>query len=225
MKTSTRAVGIIALALISLLASAPAPVAGQTKEAVTAVVAETPDPGSLKGSNYRNKYFGLTFTIPSGWSVQDSGARKQLSARGKEFLTSTDAAEKVELDRAVDSTLNLLTVTEHAIGSGAFNSMLICGAEKPASGVKTDVAYMLALKNTLQFAQVPITIEKDVYAEQIGGVTFSVIDFNTNYSGVIVSQRYYAHIVRNYVLFFIIIYKTPEQLKTLMDTLRTVRLQ
>ena len=92
------------------------------------------------------------------------------------------------------------------------------------SGVKTDADYMLALRNTLKYSQVPITIEKDVYPEQIGGAAFSVIDFNTNFSGVIVSQKYYAHFVKDYVLFFIITYKTPEQLKTNAEILRSVTL-
>lgn len=203
--------GLIALSLFSLTAAAQA---------------EIPDFGGVAGSTYTNKYFGLTLTIPPGWSVQDSGFKKQMSDKGKELVTSDDSAKKGELDRAVDNTLNLLTITERPPESaGPVNAVFICGAEKPPSGVKTDADYMLVLKNTLKYAQVPITIEKDSYSEQIGGVAFSGIDFNTNFSGTIVSQKYYAHIMKNYVLFFIITYQTPEQLKTLTETLKSVTLQ
>lgn len=210
------AVGVIALMLVSLLANAQTPASG---------VPDIPDIGSVTGTNYANKYFGLTLTIPAGWQVQDASVKKQISEKGKELVTSDDPTKKAELDRAVDSTLNLLTVSQFPVGTPGFNSMFLCGAEKIPAGVRTDADYMSALKNTLKFSQVPITIEKDVYAEQIGGVAFSGIDFKSNYSGVIVSQKYYAHIVKNYVLFFIVIYQTDEQLKTQNEILRSAVLQ
>jgi hypothetical protein len=212
------AVGVIALVLLSQLANAQA----QSVSAPRA--AETPDLGSVSGSTYTNKYFGLTLTLPAGWSVQDSIVKKQLSEKGKELVTSDDAATKSELNQAVDNTLNLLTAFEHPPGTSEQNAMVICGAEKPAVGVKTDADYMLALKNTLKYAQVPITIEKEVYTEQIGGAAFSVIDFKTTYPGVVLNQKYYAHIVKDHVLFFIITYQTPEQLKTLQESLKSVTL-
>jgi hypothetical protein len=212
------AVSVISLVLLSQLASAQTPSVGAP------LAAETPDLGSVTGSTYTNKYFGLTLTLPAGWSVQDSVVKKQISDKGKELVTSNDAATKSDLNRAVDATLNLLTAFEHAPGTAAQNSMLMCGAEKPPVGVKTDADYMVALKNTLKYAQVPISIEKDIYSEQIGGAAFSVIDFNTTYPGMVLSQKYYAHTVKDYVLFFIITYQTPEQLKTLQESLKSVTL-
>jgi hypothetical protein len=203
---------------VSLLANAQTPPSASP-------AADVPDFGSVSGATYTNNYFGLRLAIPAGWSVQDSNFKKQISDKGKELVTSDDPSKKSELNRAVDNTLNLITITERPPGEpGPPNSVFICGAEKPMSGVKTDADYMLALRNTLKYSQVPITIEKDVYPEQIGGAAFSVIDFNTNFSGVIVSQKYYAHFVKDYVLFFIITYKTPEQLKTNAEILRSVTL-
>ena len=140
----------------------------QTTASITSGPAETPDAGSVTGTTYANKYFGLTLTIPTGWQVQDSTVKKQISEKGKEIVTSDDPAKKGELDRAADSTLNLLTVSQFPVGEpGRFNSMFLCGAEKIPAGVKTDVDYMSALKNTLKYSQVPITVERDGYAEQI----------------------------------------------------------
>ena len=213
-KSLIRTAGVVALGLICLHTNAQTP--GDT----------APDFGSVTGSTYANKYFGLTLKFPAGWSVQDSNVKKQMTDKGKELVTSDDPVKKREIDRAVESTLNLFTVTERQPGEpGPFNALFICGAEKSPAGAATDAGYMLALKNTLKYAQVPITIEKDIYAEQIGGVAFSAIDFKTDFSGVIVSQKYYAHIVKDYVLFFIITYQTPEQLKTLTETLKSVTLQ
>jgi hypothetical protein len=213
-KSLIRAAGVVALGLICLYTNAQTP--GDLG----------PDSGGVTGSTYANRYFGLALTIPAGWSVQDAGFKRKMTDKGKELVTSDDPNKKSEINRAVESTLNLLTVTERVPGEPApFNAMFICGAEKSPAGVKADADYMLALKNTLKYAQMPITIEKDVYSEQIGGVAFSVIDFKTNFSGVMISQKYYAHIIKDYVLFFIITYQTPEQLKTLTETLTSVTLQ
>ncbi|MCU1264287.1 MAG: hypothetical protein JWM21_605 [Acidobacteria bacterium] len=211
--------GVAAFSLVTLSANA------QTPPAVPAST-EVPDFGSVSGTTYANNYFGLTLTFPAGWSVQDSNFKKQISDRGKEIVTSDDPTKKNELNKAVDNTLNLLTVTERPPGSpGPLNSMFLCGAEKFPTGVKTDAGYMLALKNTLQYSQAPITIERDVYTEQIGGVPFAAIDFKTDFSGVIVNQKYFAHIRKDYVLFFIVTYDTPDQLKTHTDILRSVVLK
>jgi len=188
--------------------------------------ADKPDGGTWTGSTYKNEYFGLTLTIPQAWQVQDSSFRKQINEKGKELVTSDDPTTKSELNRAMDNTVNLLIVTQYPLGEARpFNSMLICGAEKVPAGVSTDADYMGALKNTLKYSQVPITIERDVYSEQLGRVTFSVIDFKSNYSGTIVSQKYYAHIMKSYTLFFIVIYQTDEQLKTHNEILKSVALR
>ena len=211
-----KAVAAGALALVSLSANAqtPAPVAPGV-----------PDIGSVTGSTYANKYFGLTLTIPAGWQVQDASVKKQISEKGKELVTSDDPTKKAELDRAVDGTLNLLTVSQIPVGAPGFNAMFLCGAEKIPAGVRTDAEYMSVLKNTLKYSQVPLTVERDVYPEQFGGVAFLAIDVKSNYSGVIVSQKYYAHIMKDYTLFFIIIYQTDEQLKTQTEILRSAVLR
>jgi len=214
-----RALALTALALVALCANA------QTPPAATPAP-DVPDLGSVTGATYTNNYFGLTLTIPTGWSVRDSDFKKQIMDKGKELVTSNDPAKQSELDRAMDNTLNLLTISQRPPGEpGPFNAMFLTGAEKLPPGARTDADYMLALKNTLKYAQVPITIERDVYTEQIGGAPFSGIDFKTNFSGVIVTQKYFAHVRKNYVLFFIISYDTPEQLKTVNEIFRSVALK
>jgi hypothetical protein len=157
----------------------------------------------------------------AGFQLQEADQRK-----GKELVTSDDPTTKGELNRAMDNTVNLLIVTQYSLGDARpFNSMLICGAEKVPVGVRTDADYMAALKNTLKYSQVPITVERDVYSEQLGGLVFSIIDFKSNYSGTIVSQKYYAHIMKSYTLFFIVIYQTDEQLKTHNEILRSVAIR
>jgi len=116
----TKVLGGAVLTLVALSASAQNPPAA----------VEAPDFGSVSGNQYTNAYFGLKLTFPAGWSIQDTAGKKRISEKGKQVVTSDDATKKAELDRAVDNTLNLLTVSERPMGSpGPLNSAFICGAE------------------------------------------------------------------------------------------------
>ena len=212
----TMTLGVFALTFVTLAAHAQTPSAA----------AEVPDFGIVSGATYTNNYFRLTLTFPAGWTIQDAAEKKRISERGKQIVTTDDVAKKAELDRAADNTLNLLTVSERPIGSpGSLNSAFTCGAEMRPPAVETDADYMQAVKNVLKYSQAPVTVVRDVYPEEIGGVVFSAIDFKTDFSGVFIKQKYFAHIKKDYVLFFIITYDTPEQLQTNTGILKSVVLK
>jgi hypothetical protein len=63
----------------------------------------------------------------------------------------------------------------------------------------------------------------DVYAESIGGVKFSVVDIG--YKNSPVKQRHYVHVRNGYALFVGLSYTANDDLKTLEDILKTVKLQ
>lgn len=203
------------------------PTTGPTPTVITiSGAAGAPDLGSVKGSNYTNQYFGLSLTAPAGWQVQDSGYKELIKDKGKELVTSADPGKKSELDQAVDNTLNLLTVTQYPAGTpGVFNSTFLCGAEKIPTSIKTDADYVNAIKATMQYSKVLQTLRSDVHTEQIDGVPFAVIEWQANYSGVLVNQRYCAHIIKGYALFFILIYQTDEHLRVENEILGSVRLR
>lgn len=215
MKALMRASGFIALALISVLVSAQTP----------AVPSDSPDPGAVSGSNYSNKFFGLSLTLPTGWQVQDSGYKKMVKHKGQELVTS-DKSHKAELDRAVGSVLNLLAVTQYSPGKkDVFNSSFTCNAEKIPDIIKTDADYMFVLKNTMRYSQVPHTLDSDVHTEEIGGVPFSVVEYHCYMAGVLVKSKYYAHIMKGYAVSFILVYHNDEQLRVESEILDSVVLR
>jgi len=186
---------------------------------------DKPDSGAVAGSTYSNKYFGLTLTIPGGWHVLAASATQEMKEAGKSLVTSDDPAKKAQLEEAVNKTLILLNASQYTDGAAVpFNPGLLCGAEKVPAPLK-DADYMKVLKGTFQYAQVPVSLERDVYPETLGGVGFSVIDVKVTLPQGVVLQKYYAHIIKDYALFFILTYQTDEQLQTQADALRSVRFQ
>lgn len=189
---------------------------------------DLPDDGVVSGSTYSNKYFGLTLTIPADWEVQGQSVKQDIKERGKELVTSEDPTKRQQLNKAIDNTLNLLTITQTPLGANAtFNPLLLVVAEKLPAGAPamTDSEYSSALKRAFHYSQVPVTIEKDIYLESIGGTSFSVISTSIDFKGVIVRQKYYAHVKKGYALGFILSFQTEDQLKAQEGILRSVVLQ
>jgi len=223
MKTA-RTLLFCALALASLAANARAQTPAQTPPP------PRPADGTVNGSTYTNAYFGLTLTLPAGWVVQGDAAKKEITEGGKKLMGSKDPTTDAQIDKAIESTLNLLTAMQYARDApppGGFNSGIMCLAEKvpPGSVGVRDEDYMAVLKNTFKFSQLPITLVKDGYTETVGGETFSVMDLSIDVGGAVVRQRYYAHIRRGYALSFILSYQTPEQLAALTEVVKSVRLR
>jgi hypothetical protein len=182
--------------------------------------------GTLTGSTYENRYFGLTLTVSSGWHVQESSVKQQIIERAKGLATTGDPAKNAELKQAADNTLNLLTISEYPVGGSVpFNPTILCGAEKTPSSMIKDTDYLTGLKQSLQQSRMTMSLTRDVYSQTLSGVEFLVIDLAIDYQGVTVNQRYYAHLRRGYALFFIAVYQTNEQLKTETEILRSVVLR
>ena len=57
-----------------------------------------PDPGRLVGERYTNEFFGVSFSIPRGWFVQDSAARRVMLEMGRDAITANaDQRKKAQM--------------------------------------------------------------------------------------------------------------------------------
>ena len=222
MKTA-RALLVTALILLS----PPAHARAQTgTPPTTTPAAAAPDHGSLDGNAYMNDYFGLTLTLPEGWKVHGEAVRERNREAGRKLFDTRDPAAQARLEQAVGNTLNLLTAYQYPVGAAVhFNPAFLCAAEKipPAAAEATEADYMEVLKKTFGHSQAPITIDRDVYTEQVGGETFSVIDITTKFPNAVGHQRYYTRIRRGYALSLVLTYLTDEQLRTLTGVVSSVR--
>lgn len=190
--------------------------------------AGVPGNGTIEGLTYFNQFFGLKLTIPGGWQVQDASRKQMITEKGKELMHAEDKGEQAQIEKSIDNTLNLLTISQYPLGSAVpFNPVFICGAEKiPATaGPVKDADYISSLKEAFQYSKVPVQVERETYFEAVGGVSFAVVDVKLNPPAGAVNQRYYTHIKKGYALFFILTYQTEEQLRPQIDILKTVNFQ
>ena len=216
---------LLVTTLVLLWPSTPARAQAGAAPAATQATA-APDRGSLDGGAYTNDFFGLTLKLPEGWKVHGEAVRERNREAGRKLFDAKDPAARARLEKGVGNTLNLLTAYQYPVGAAVhFNPAFLCAAEKipEAAAAATDADYMAVLKQTFQYSQAPITVDRDVYTEQVGGLPFSVIDITTKFPDAVGRQRYYAHIRRGYALTLVLTYLTDEQLRTLDGVVRSVR--
>ncbi|HJQ31608.1 MAG TPA: hypothetical protein VJ866_05500 [Pyrinomonadaceae bacterium] len=182
--------------------------------------AAAPDYGTLDGSVYTNRFFGLTLNIPEGWLPQGEHAKQEIREKGRELIGPDDP----EVERNARRVFNLLTVFRYPPGtSGPVNPTLLCSAERlPAAGV-TDAVYMAGLKRLIQSTRARVTVDRDVYAETLGGQTFSVIVVTSEFRGAVTHHKFYARIMKGYALTISLSYATPEPLPEQTAALKSVR--
>jgi hypothetical protein len=182
------------------------------------------DMGKVVGSTYINNYFGLRVTLPANWIVQSDEVKERVERKGKEMLDTKDAEKRAELDAAMQHTYNLLTVSKLPFGTpGQFNALFVVVAE--AVSISTDESqYFSSMKEVFRYSRIPISIERDVHTETIGGVQFSALTIKLGQPGMISRQTYYVKIKKGYAIGFITTLWSESDADALEGILKTVKL-
>jgi len=184
------------------------------------------DPGRLEGEKYSNDFFGISFSIPRGWFVQDSAARRATLEMGKDALTANaDQTKKAQMEAVVARTSVLLSVLKHspyAVTPG-FNAHFACVAERvPTAVVKTGADYIHMSLAIARGSPVRMEMMGRVRSERVGGRLFSVADVKTTLPQGIVIQKYYVLLTGGHAFTFIYSYSDEADLPALKGILGSV---
>jgi hypothetical protein len=186
---------------------------------------EEVDQGAFSGSVYRNNYFGLTITIPSDWSIQDSQSMQDLKDLGKKVLDKDDKNIKAVMEASDFQTVSLFSVFRHPLGSPIpFNPNLICMAERVRHmpGITRGKDYHFHTRKLLESSQVSVKFPKEIYTETLGGVEFDVLYSETSFGTMLVKQKQYGAVIKGYVLLIVTTFADENQEATLDEILKTM---
>ena len=186
---------------------------------------EEVDRGAFSGSVYRNNYFGMTITIPSDWSIQDSKSMQTLKDLGKKALDKDDKNLKAVMDASEFQTVNLFSVFQHPLGSPVpFNPNLICMAERVRHmpGIKRGKDYHFHTRKLLESSQMNVKFPEEIYTETFGDVEFDVLYSETSFGTMSVKQKQYGTIMKGYVLLIVSTFANDDQETTLDEILKTL---
>jgi len=182
------------------------------------------DFGTISGSTYSNKYFGLTITLPNGWATQDHEAQRKLMKHGTEMIAGDDKNLQALAKASELQTVNLLAAFAHPVGAPvAFNPSIACLAERldKFPGIKRGSDYLFHVRKAMEAGQIKVIFPKDVWSERLGGREFDVMPLEITVGATTVRQRYYALVHKGYALGCITSASTNDQelqLKPVMES-------
>ena len=134
--------------------------------------------GRFEGPVYHNDYLGLTITIPSAWSIQDTETARERMRTGEKVMAGSNENMQATLAANESRTLNLVTASKYADGTPvAYNPRIQCVAEgiSHLPGLKTGGDYLYHAKRWLESGQMKFSFPREVYTETLAGVEFHVL--------------------------------------------------
>jgi hypothetical protein len=188
--------------------------------------AEQTDPGRLEGEKYTNDFFGVSFSVPRGWYVQDSAARRATLEMGKDALTANaDQRKKAQMEAVVARTNVLVSALKHspyAVTPG-FNAHFACVAERvPTAVVKTGADYIQMSLAVTRGSPIKMELMGRMRSERLGGRLFTAADVKTTLPQGVVVQKYYVMLNKGHALTFIYSYSDETDLPALKGILGSV---
>lgn len=186
---------------------------------------EEVDRGAFAGPLYRNNYFGMTITIPSDWSIQDSKSMQTLQDLGEKVIAKDDKNLKAVMSASELKTVRLFAVFQHPLGSPVpFNPNLMCMAERVRHipGIKRGKDYHFHTRRLLESSQMKVKFPKEIYPETFDGVEFDVLYSETSFGTILVKQKQYGAVIKGYVLLIVSTFANDDQEATLDEILKTL---
>lgn len=181
--------------------------------------------GNVENHIYKNSYFGMTIGVPKGWSVQSQAQLEDISNSGAELIAGDDTNLKGVIKASQKQTLNLFAFFKYEQGAPVdFNPSLVAVAERVSGmpGIKRGSDYLFHSKKLLQSGQLKVDFSVENYSVELSGVSFDVMPITMDFSGVLVSQEYYASRFKDYVLAFVVTYSNESELAELNSYLKTL---
>ena len=183
------------------------------------------DFGTFHDSVYWNKYFGLTLTVPSEWSIQDQDSIQRFEKIGHKIVVGEDRNLKTAVKASELLTVNLLVVFKHPVSTPVpYNPNITCVAERVrhAPGIKRGKDYLFHFRKRLESSQMDFSFPRDISAEELGGADFDVMYVEMALAGMTVRSKYYATVAKGYVLLFAVSFTTEEEEAALQSILESV---
>ncbi len=185
------------------------------------------DSGTIENSVFRNKYFGLTVTLPDNWSIQSAESNKEMTEMGTKMV----ARENKNLEKSLNATnerqsLFLFSAFEYLLGTPvAYNANISCVAERVSRmpGIKRGSDYLFHARKLLEMSQMEVSFGEEITTENLGGIEFDVMSVGLSFGEMVVKQKYFVTVLKGYALSFIVSYITEEGELSLRSILETVK--
>ena len=187
--------------------------------------AMTPDLGTVENSVYRNEFFGMTLTIPDGWSVKSQEELNANAEKGIRAIAGDDAVLGRKLKSELKQVLYPLGASKHPLGSPVLiNPSILISAENVSDqpDITSGSDCNARARKLLEMIDLPLVFSEDTTTEQFGGTSFDIMTLKMAVRDSEVKQKYYAAIIKGYELGIVITYESDEEEATFNEVLQSI---
>ncbi len=190
--------------------------------------AETVDEGDIDGNLYTNKFFGLAYKFPEGWTPHGDKTKKHIMEIGKGAVSGETTLDKSVYQDAEKRTLILLSVFKYPLGTPVDDNDGVTVMSEDVSfapGIKTGKDYLQIMARGLVASKVPMEFQGEPTEMTVAGQTF----YRQNALLTVRTKQVYeaivTTIVKEHALAFIFVGMSDESRSALVKTLDTVHLE
>lgn len=181
--------------------------------------------GEFSGMTYTNDFFGMTMTLPDGWSIQSKQLIMQTFELGGEMMTGNDDNLKAMLNAAKLNIVPLFMVSQYEVGSPVdSNPNINAIAERLVlPGIKKPEDYFFHTRKMMQSTEMQVKFDEETSTANLGGQDFGVMSLEMSMLGQSMKQKHFVALKNGYVLQIVITYINEEELPLLEKTLQSLK--
>ena len=145
--------------------------------------------GEWKDNTYENKFLGLKFNLPEGWTYSSDEEIAQMMNIGSELLNDD---QKIAAELAKLTSVYYVVANDPSTG----NNISIM-SEKPLMDITTEY-YLNQLKTQLEALESMSYKVKNTSKEKVAGREYDTLTVTAAISGIEVTQKYYVYKMDKY---------------------------
>lgn len=207
---------LLALSVGELAAQNEPPPAAPKGKVFTIAEANAFDYGMVENNVYSNKFFGLRFTSPDTWEIQEQSYGNSVLEKGQNTLKSKNTRVQKAIDN-VTQTVRILFTSKKGIGSEGV-AIFLCAAEfLNGQLITSGTDYLRASMNGHKQSILPSGYEViyEIKQDKLGAKNLPYYEAQTP----VLKQRFYAIKKNNYGILFVLTYQEEADLQKMREIL------
>lgn len=183
--------------------------------------------GKAENGTFHNDYLNFDLNYPENWNVVEDQIKEQMELMAAQ-LVERDEASLDDLDLEQIKVYNMLFLFKYPIeNQEQFNPSILTIVERFEEGnIKSAAEYLEASRMLMESNDLPMGFEyefADSFEDvEMGGKTFTVMEVNLITGISDITQKFYAHVIDDKVLNFMISYSDETEETELQGVLNTL---
>lgn len=192
----------------------------------TEIITDIPlDIGHLDGLKYVNKLFGLSFSIPATWIVENPNRREEIVQSSRKLLEKESPQLREQYEKSMSQSTTMLSLIRVPKGTPNNASFLLIAERISSPAIKNGVDALRAVQALMKGKDFVVEFQDDIRTERINGLDFGVVNVTVTSGPITLKQKIYVIVKYGYALEFFLTYVDDAHLTTYTTMMQSVKIK